>query len=74
MASLLIEGFPDSSVGEESACNAGDHGLISRSGRFAGEGISYPLQYSGWENSMDCIESMGGHKESDMTEWLSVLQ
>ena len=38
-------GFPDSSVGEESACNTGDSGLIPRSGRSAGEGIGYPLQY-----------------------------
>ena len=40
------EGFPDSSVGKESACNAGDPGLIPESGRSAGEGIGYPLQYS----------------------------
>ena len=39
-------GFPDSSVGEESACNAGDPGSIPRSGRSSGEGIGYPLQYS----------------------------
>ena len=38
-------GFPGSSAGKESACNAGDPGLIPRSGRSAGEGISYPLQY-----------------------------
>ena len=73
MASLLIEDFLDSSVGEESTCNAGDPGLIPRSGRFAGEGIGYTLQYSGWENSMD-YRVHWGHKESDMTEWLSVLQ
>ena len=36
----------DSSVGEESACNAGDTGLIPESGRSAGEAIGYPLQYS----------------------------
>ena len=48
-------GFPDSSVGKESACNAGDPGSIPRVGRSAGEGIGYPLQYSGLENSMDCI-------------------
>ena len=47
-------GFPDSSVGEESACNTGDSGLIPRSGRSAGEGIGYPLQYSGLKNSMHC--------------------
>ena len=39
-------GFPDSSVGEESTCNAGDPCSIPVSGRSAGEGIGYPLQYS----------------------------
>ena len=38
--------FPDSSVGKESACNAGDPSSIPGSGRFPGEGIGYPLQYS----------------------------
>ena len=38
--------FPDSSVGNESTCNAGDHSLIPGSGRPAGEGMGYPLQYS----------------------------
>ena len=46
-------GFSDSSVGKESACNARDLGLIPGSGRSAGEGIGYPLQYSCLENSMD---------------------
>ena len=40
-------GFPDSSVGEESACNAGDSRSIPRSGKADGEGIGYPLQYFG---------------------------
>ena len=39
-------GFPDSSVGKESACNAGDPGSIPGSGRSTGEGTGYPLQYS----------------------------
>ena len=39
-------GFPHSSVGKESACNAGDLGSIPGSGRSAGEGVGYPLQYS----------------------------
>ena len=43
---MHIWGFPDSSVGKEFACNAGDPGSIPRSGRSAGEGIGYPLQYS----------------------------
>ena len=51
----FLLGFPDSSVGKESACNTGDPGLIPRLGRSPGEGISYPLQYSGLENSMDYI-------------------
>ena len=41
----LLE-FPDSSIGKESSCNAGDPDLIPGSGRSAGEGIGYPLQYS----------------------------
>ena len=45
--------FPDSSVGKESACNAGDPASIPGSGRSAGEGIGYPLQYSGLENPTD---------------------
>ena len=38
-------GFPDSSVGKESACNARDPGSIPGLGRSAGEGIGYPLEY-----------------------------
>ena len=38
-------GFPHSSVGKESACKAGDSSSIPGSGRSAGEGIGYPLQY-----------------------------
>ena len=43
---VLLQGFPDSSVGKESTCNAGDPSHIPRLGRSAGEGIGYPLQYS----------------------------
>ena len=39
-------GLPESSVGKESACNAGDPSSIPGLGRSAGEGIGYPLQYS----------------------------
>ena len=42
------------SVGKESSCNAGDPGSVPGLGRSAEEGIGYPLQYSGLENSMDC--------------------
>ena len=44
--SLAKQGFPDSSVGKESICNAGDPGSIPGSGRSSGEGIGDPLQYS----------------------------
>ena len=46
-------GFPGGSAGTESACNAGDLGLIPGLERSPGEGGSYPLHYSGLENSMD---------------------
>ena len=44
--SLPGMGFPDSSIGKESACNGGNLGSIPGLGRSAGEGIGYPLQYS----------------------------
>ena len=42
----IREGFPDSPVGKESVCNAGDPGSIPGSGRSAGEEIGHPLRYS----------------------------
>ena len=69
-SSQIAVGFPDNSVGKESACKAGDPGLIPGSGQSAGEGKDYPLQYSGlgipWT-----IQSMG-FKESETTEQLSL--
>ena len=46
--------FPGGSVGKESACNVGDLGPIPGFGRSPGKGNSYPLRYSGLEDSMDC--------------------
>ena len=51
----VLLGFPCGSAGKESACNAGDLGSIPELERSPGEGKGYPLQYSGLENSMDCI-------------------
>ena len=48
----ILKGFPDSSVGKESAYNAGDPGSIPGLGRSAGEGIGYPLQCS-WASLVD---------------------
>ena len=55
----IYKGFPGSSAGKESTCNAGDPGSIPGLGRSLGEGKGYPLQYSGLEDSMNCIV----HKE-----------
>ena len=43
---FIFQSFPGSSAGKEPTCNAGDPGSVPESGRFAGEGIDYPLQYS----------------------------
>ena len=68
-------GFPGSSDGKESACNAGDLYLIPGSGRFPGEGNGYPLQCSCLENSMDRgawrATVQWDCKESDTTERLA---
>ena len=49
----LVVNEPGGSVGKESACNAGDSGSISGSGRSPGGGNGNPLQYSSLENPMD---------------------
>ena len=49
------QGFPCGSDSKESACNVGDLGLIPELGRSPGEENGYPLQYSGLENSTDCL-------------------
>ena len=59
-------GFPCGSAGKESICNVGDLGSIPGLGRSPGEGKAYLFQYSGLENSMDCI--VHGVAESDTTE------
>ena len=55
LSCMSFLGFPCGSAGKESACNAVDLGLIPGLRRSPGEGKGYPLQYSGLENSMDCI-------------------
>ena len=51
----IFLGFPCGSSGKESTCNVENLGSIPGLGRSPGEGKGYPLQYSGLENSMDCI-------------------
>ena len=52
---LYFEVIIGGSAGKESTRNVGDLGSIPGSGRSRGEESGYPLQYSGLENSMDCI-------------------
>ena len=69
LPSPVFLGFPGGSSGKESACNAGNLGLIPGLGRSSGEGKGHPLQYSGLENSTN---SPWGCKESDTTKQLSL--
>ena len=48
-------GFPCGSAGKEPTCNAGDLGSIPGLGKSPGKGKGYPVQYSGLENSIDCV-------------------
>ena len=57
MTTVYILDFPCGSAGKESACNAGDGGLIPELGRSPGEGKSSPLQYSGLKNSKGVAKS-----------------
>ena len=52
---INICGSTSGSTSKESACYAGDLGLIPGLGRATGEENGYPFQYSGLENFMDCI-------------------
>ena len=55
---------PDSSVGKESACNAGDPGLIPGLGRSTGEGIGYPLQCSWASLVAQLVKSLPAMQET----------
>ena len=52
---MYLLGFPCGLAGKESACNVGDLSLIPGLGRSPAEEKGYPLQYSGLENSLECI-------------------
>ena len=62
-------GFPHSSVGKESACNAGDPSSIPGSGRSAGERIGYPLQYS-WSS---LVAQLGKNLPAMQETWVQSL-
>ena len=62
-------GFPCGSAGKESACNAGDLSSIPGLGRSPGEEKGYPLQYSGLENSMDCIDHGVSKSQTQLSDF-----
>ena len=72
----ITRGSPSGSDGKASACNAGDPGSITGSGRYPGEGNGSPLQYSCLGNCMDrgtwwAIQSMGSQRVGH--EWATSL-
>ena len=73
-----LNGFPCGSAGKESACNVGDLGSIPGLEASLGEGKGYPLQYSGLENSMDCMVhrvaelDMASHFHFSESQYLSL--
>ena len=60
----LYSGFPDSSAGKESACNAEDPGLIPGPGRFSEEEIGYPLQYSLASSVAQLVKNLPAMRET----------
>ena len=71
----MHRGFPGSSDGQDSACNAGDPGSVPGLGRCPGEGNGYPPQYSCLENFMGrgarWAIVCGGGAESDKIDQLT---
>ena len=70
MIFIGARGFPDSLVGKESACNAGDPSLIPGSGRSAGEGIGYPLQYSRASLVVQLVKKPPAMQETPARSWV----
>ena len=62
-------GFPDSSVGKESTCNAGD----PRLGRSSGEGIGYPLQYSWASLVAQLVKNLLGLQDTWVDPWVGKI-
>ena len=60
----MCMGFPGSSAGKESACNAGDPGSIPGSERSPGDGIGYPLQYSWASLEAQIVKNLPAMRET----------
>ena len=66
-------GFPDSSVGKESACNAGDSGSVPGTGRFSGEGIGYLFQYSWTSLVAELVKNPPAVRETWVRSWIGKI-
>ena len=66
-------GFPGSSAGKESICNAGDTNLIPVSGRSAGEGIGYPLQYSWASLVAQLVKNLSAMRKPWFDPWVGKI-
>ena len=69
LSTLVFLGFPCGSGGKESACNAGDAGLIPEFGKSAGKGIGYPLQYSWASLVAQVVNNVPAMRET----WIQLL-
>ena len=69
----IIMGFPDSSVGKESACNAGEASSIPGLGRSPGEGIGYPLQYSWVSLVAQLVKNLPTTSRCGFDPWVGVI-
>ena len=65
----MFPGFPCGSVGKESACSAGDLGLIPGLRRSPGKGKGYPLPYSVLENPADCIVHGAAESQTQLSDF-----
>ena len=66
-------GFPGSSAGKESACNAGDPSSIPRWGRSAEEGTGYPLQYSWVSLVAPLVKNLPGMQRPGFNRWVGKI-
>ena len=70
---IIHSGFPDSSVGKESTCNVGDSGSILGSGRFAAEGIVYPLRHYWASLGAQLVEKPPACRRPGFNPWVGKI-
>ena len=70
---MIGVGFPDSSVGRESVCNAGDPGSIPRLGRSTGKGLGYPPQYSWASLWAQLVKNLPAMQETWVYPWVGKI-